>query len=181
MPHPELRQQIMAQEGNAAQSYWQQLRHLIADETDFTNREHQGARDMTNMLLNYGYGILYGRIWSAVLNARLHPSVSFLHEPNRGKPTLVFDLVEEFRAPVVDRTVVSLINRQEKLTKDKEGKLSMDTRRRLAEKVLERINTIENFRGQRIRMADIMRLQSVNLAKYLKGEAKNYKPYVMKW
>ena len=90
-------------------------------------------------------------------------------------------MVEEFRAAVVDRTVVSLINRKEKLTIEKDGKLSMDTRKRLAEKILERINTVENFRGQRIRIGDIMRLQSVNLAKFLKGEAKSYKPYLMKW
>ena len=179
-PIDKLRLQIMAYEGNAAQSYWQQFKELVHDETDFEKREHQGAKDLVNMLLNYGYGILYGRIWSAVINARLHPSVSFLHTPNAGKPTLVFDMVEEFRAPVVDRTIIALINRQEKLTLE-QGKLSMDTRRRLAEKVMERINTIENFRGQRIRVGDIMRLQAVNMAKYLKGEVKAYKPYLMKW
>jgi CRISPR-associated endonuclease Cas1/group II intron reverse transcriptase/maturase len=180
LPHDKLREQIMAQEGNAAQSYWQQFKELVTDETDFQKREHQGARDLTNMLLNYGYGILYSRIWSAVLNARLHPSVSFLHTHQRGKPTLVFDMVEEFRAPVVDRTVIALINRQEKLSTE-QGKLTMDTRKRLAEKVLERLNTTENFRGQRIRLSDIMRLQSVNLAKYLSDENKAYKPYLMKW
>lgn len=179
-PIDKLRLQIMAYEGNAAQSYWQQFKELVHDETDFEKREHQGAKDLVNMLLNYGYGILYGRIWSAVINARLHPSVSFLHTPHSGKPTLVFDMVEEFRAPVVDRTIIALINRQEKMTLE-QGKLSMDTRRRLAEKVMERINTIENFRGQRIRVGDIMRLQAVNMAKYLKGEAKAYKPYLMKW
>ena len=55
----DLRLSIMAYEGNAAQSYWHQIRLLVTDETDFQNREHQGARDLTNMLLNYGYGILY--------------------------------------------------------------------------------------------------------------------------
>jgi CRISPR-associated endonuclease Cas1/group II intron reverse transcriptase/maturase len=180
LPSSELRQQIMAQEGNAAQSYWQQVRHLVADETDFQNREHQGAKDLMNMLLNYGYGILYGRVWSAVLNARLHPAVSFLHEPQTNKPTLVFDLVEEFRAPIVDRTIIALINRGEKLTIE-QGKLTMETRKRLAEKVLERINTIENFRGNRIRLSEVMRLQTVKLAKFLRGEEKTYKPYLMKW
>jgi CRISPR-associated endonuclease Cas1/group II intron reverse transcriptase/maturase len=179
-PMDKLRLQIMAYEGNAAQSYWQQVKELVKDETDFEKREHQGAKDLMNMLLNYGYGILYGRMWSAAMNARLHPSVSFLHTPHKNKPTLVFDMVEEFRAPIVDRTIIALLNRQEKLTIE-QGKLSYDTRRRLAEKIMERINTIENFRGQRIRVGDIMRLQAVSLAKFLKGETKAYKPYLMKW
>ena len=179
-PLDKIRLQIMAYEGNAAQSYWQQFKTLVADETDFEKREHQGARDLVNMLLNYGYGILYGRMWSAVLNARLNPSVSFLHTPQYNKPTLVFDMVEVFRAPIVDRSILALINRQEKLTLE-QGKLSMDTRRRLAEKILERINTVENFRGQRIRLGDIMRLQAVHLSQYLRGEIKTYKPYLMKW
>ena len=179
-PIDKLRLQIMAYEGNAAQSYWHQFKELVRDETDFEQREHQGAKDLVNMLLNYGYAILYGRVWSALLNARLHPSVSFLHTPQRGKPTLVYDMVEEFRAPVIDRTIIALINRQEKLTLE-QGKLSMDTRRRLAEKVMERLNTIENFRGKRLRMGDIIRLQAVDLSKFLIGEAKSYKPYLMKW
>ena len=179
-PIDKLRLQIMAYEGNAAQSYWHQFKELVRDETDFEQREHQGARDLVNMLLNYGYGILYGRVWSALLNARLHPSVSFLHTAQRGKPTLVYDMVEEFRAPVIDRTIIALINRQEKLTLE-QGKLSMDTRRRLAEKVMERLNTIENFRGKRLRMGDIIRLQAVDLSKFIIGTSKSYKPYLMKW
>lgn len=40
--------------------YWDYIRQLIADdEVEFTSREHQGAKDLVNSMLNYGYAILY--------------------------------------------------------------------------------------------------------------------------
>jgi CRISPR-associated endonuclease Cas1 len=180
-PIEKLRLQIMGHEGVAAQLYWQEFRQLLGAKTKFTHRQHQGARDLINCLLNYGYGILYGRTWSAVLSAGLHPSVSFLHTPRTDEPTLTFDLIEPFRAPIVDRAIIALISKGETLKVDAEGRLDDDTRRRLTEKVLERLNAFEHFRGERLRVADIMRLQAVHLAQFLQKEKPSFKPYSMKW
>jgi len=56
-----------------------------------------------NSALNYGYGILYGQVWGAVMNAGFEPFAGFLHLDRPGKPSLVLDLIEEFRQPIVDR------------------------------------------------------------------------------
>jgi CRISPR-associated protein Cas1 len=43
----------------------------------------------------------------------LDPTVGMFHEPGRSHPALASDLVEEFRAPVVDALVIALANREE--------------------------------------------------------------------
>ncbi len=180
-PLEKLRQQIMGHEGVAAAAYWKQWRILVADNTDFQQRQHQGARDLVNNMLNYGYGILYGRAWTAALNAKLHPDLSFLHTEQTNTPALTFDLVEPFRAPIVDRAVASLIARKEELNVTKDGLLTEETRKRLAEKVLERLNTFERYKGEQRRVNDIMNLTAQQLAQYLQDEVPNFKPYRMKW
>jgi CRISPR-associated endonuclease Cas1 len=87
-------QKLMGQEAQVAIRYWDCIRELIADDdVEFEHREHQGAQDLTNSMLNYGYAILYARIWQALLSARLNPFESLIHARQEGKPTLVYDMV----------------------------------------------------------------------------------------
>jgi len=133
-----------------------------------------------NSLLNYGYGILYSKIWAAAIRSGLSPFMSFLHKPQTGKPTLIFDLIEEFRPQAVDRAVFSMINKGVELKMD--GKyLSNETKKTVATAVLERINTMETFRKREMRLSDIMRGQAKAVAALLMGESKRYQPYLGKW
>ena len=72
------------------------------------------AADLVNNMLNYGYGMLYQRVWRAALRAGLNPHISFLHAFQARKPTLVYDLVEEYRQALVDRPLISLLTRGQK-------------------------------------------------------------------
>ncbi|MEM7037459.1 MAG: CRISPR-associated endonuclease Cas1, partial [Bacteroidota bacterium] len=154
-----LRQQLLHFEATAAKRYWERVRILIRKQTDFPGRIPRHPKDLTNALLNYGYGILYQRIHDGLLRAGLNPAISFLHVPNRGKPTLTYDLIEEFRTRAVDSVVLSMLNRGEKLAL-KDHLLDDPTRKRLAEKVLERLNTAERFRGERLLLGEVIRLQA---------------------
>ena len=58
-------------EGRAGALYWECVQRLLPAGR-FTNREHQGAVDDVNALLNYGYGILYSQVWSALSLAGLN-------------------------------------------------------------------------------------------------------------
>jgi CRISPR-associated protein Cas1 len=42
----------------------------------------------------------------------LHPGFGALHESFDGKSACVYDLIEEFRAPVVDAIILALFNRR---------------------------------------------------------------------
>ncbi|MCB0275924.1 MAG: CRISPR-associated endonuclease Cas1 [Calditrichaeota bacterium] len=167
-------------EGRAAAAYWRVVKDLVEDKVKFEKREHRGADDLFNSLLNYGYGILYSRVWGALMRAGLNVQISFLHAPQYQKPTLVFDVVEEFRAQVVDRVVLSLINRREKVVV-KEGQLTQGSKNLLVENIFERLNTPESHRGKRRTLQEIIQYQASAIGKFLKGDEEDYRPYIAKW
>jgi CRISPR-associated endonuclease Cas1 len=174
-----IRQVLMGYEGHASTFYWDMMIKHLNEYVVFEKREHQGASDLVNSMLNYGYAILYSRVWEAVIRARLNPHISYLHAPQTGKPTLAFDLIEEFRQQTVDKVVFALISRGEEM-KVVKGLLTSETKTRLAAKVIERLNRKENFRGKPMRLIEIIHLQARNVAAYIEKNTK-YKPYVAKW
>lgn len=174
------RQQLLSIEGRAAALYWDAVKMLVAEKITFEKRETKGAKDTMNCLLNYGYAILYARIWIALLNSGLNPYISFLHTPAAGKPTLVFDFIEQFRSQVVDRVIVAMVQRDEPIIL-KDGLLDLKTRIALAENIFERWNRIELFRGEHIRFHDIVYKCAFKLADFIEGKEKKYKPYIAKW
>jgi len=176
----ELRLKIMAAEGRAAAVYWDMIKELIDDDTNFEGRVRKGAKDLVNSLLNYGYAILYSRISIALAQARLNPCISYLHTPQEGKPTLVYDMVEYFRQQAVDRVVFSLIQKHEKLEL-KGGLLEEETRNKLITHIYERLHRYENYRGEQKKLLQIMELQAKEFAHYLTGKSKKFKPYIAKW
>ncbi len=173
-------QKLMSHEAQAAIYYWDYIRELISDdEVGFEHREHQGAQDLFNSMLNYGYAILYVRVWQALLAARLNPFDSLIHVRRDGKPTLVYDIVEIFRSQVVDRMVISLIQKGQDL-EVRNGLLSDKTRELLVKSIMERLARYEKYQGEEMRMEQIILQQAKLLAQAFEGEEK-FKPYVAKW
>lgn len=175
----EKRAELMGTEGVAARLYWEGFKLIVKDKAEFMGREHRDAEDPLNALLNYGYGILYGHVWGAVAHAGLEPFAGFLHVDRPGKPSLVLDLVEEFRQPVVDRTVIAFVNLSQKIEMA-DGLLEEDTRRAIAEKVLERLGSLETYRGQQYQIRSIIQMQARALVSFLRGKAA-YKPFSFRW
>ena len=139
--HEILRGKLFSIEGRAAAAYWDIVRELLDEEMVFEGRVGQGASDLVNSMLNYGYGILYSKIWNAVSGCGLSPYISYLHKPQLGKPTLIFDLIDEFRPQAEDRVVSSMINKGDELKM--EGRLLYPaTKNTVASGVLNRINTV---------------------------------------
>lgn len=175
----ERRQELMGLEGVAGRLYWDGMRTIVESKVEFMGRVHRGATDIVNALLNYGYGILYAHVWGAVVNAGLEPFAGFLHVDRPGKPSLVLDLVEEFRQPVVDRTIIAFINLGQSM-KMENGLLDQETRRAIAEKILERLGSTESFRGQQYQIRSIIQMQARSLVSFLRNKGK-YKPFSFRW
>lgn len=175
----DVRDSLMGYEGTAGRLYWNGIKEIIGQRAEFMGREHRGATDAVNSLLNYGYGILYSQVWGAVLNAGLEPFAGFLHVDRPGKPSLVLDLVEEFRQPVVDRTVIAHINLGEAVTL-KAGMLDEETRSRYAAKILERLESTEAVKGKKYQVKSIIQMQARNLCTFLRREG-SYSPFTFKW
>ncbi|MBC7224890.1 MAG: CRISPR-associated endonuclease Cas1, partial [Anaerolineae bacterium] len=93
----EARASILSAEGRAAKKYWEGVRAALRQELDWPGRRTRGAKDPFNSALNYGYGVLYGQVERALILAGLDPYGGYLHVDRPGKPSLVLDLIEEFR------------------------------------------------------------------------------------
>ena len=170
-------EELMGMEGSASALYWHALGVIVAERVAFVGRITQGASDPVNSALNYGYAILYGEVQHALIEAGLALHISYLHALDDAKPTLVFDLIEEFRTFVVDRSVFSMINRDEPIEVDREGRLTKASRRLVAQNVVERLGSFTRYRGQSHRLARVIREQAYRLARAVDGE-KRYRGFV---
>lgn len=177
----ELRHQILSAEGRAAKRYWAALKRVIPDEYDWPGRTGRGARDVINAALNYGYGILYGQIERALVLAGLDPYGGFIHADRPGKPSLVFDLIEEFRQVIVDRTVVAMANRGMALELNEKDLLTKESRRSVAEKILERLEGKERYERKRQPFRVIIQSQARHIATFVRGDRAAYEPFVARW
>jgi CRISPR-associated protein Cas1 len=176
----DVRQILMGIEGHCARVYWDAVQEIVRDKVEFLGRVTRGAQDELNSLLNYGYGILYAQVWGAVLNAGLEPFAGFLHVDRPGKPSLVLDLVEEFRQPVVDRVALAHVNLGEPV-KMQNGMLEAETRNALADKVMARLLAPEPYRGKHYQVRSIIQQQARRLASFLRGDAADYRTFSFKW
>lgn len=132
------------------------------------------------MMFNYAYGVLYVKISGAVTITGLNPNTGFLHTDQKGKQTLVFDLIEPFRAPIADRTIITMINL--KMKTETEGELlSKATKDILLKKIISRFHTEFLYRGKKQSYADIIPAMIKELSLYLKGEKQQFKAYRAKW
>lgn len=181
-PHIEsVREQLLSAEGRAAQRYWHVVGMLIPQDLGWPGRETRGARDPFNAALNYGYGVLYAQVERALTLAGLDPYGGFLHADRPGKPSLVLDAIEEFRQAVVDRVVIAYVNKGSPLSQDEGGLLTEPVRRRLAEKILERLECADLYEGKRQALRMILQAQARHATTFLRGEREAYTPYVASW
>jgi len=177
----DVRQLILSVEGRAAQYYWRGLKQILPREYGWPGREGRGARDPINAALNYGYGILYSQIERAIILAGLDPYAGYVHADRPGKPSLVYDLVEPYRVPAVDRVIVGLANKHTTLKLDDHHLLDENSRHLLAERVLQRLEKPERYKGKRVGLGVIIQSQARHLTTYLRGVRPTYEPFVVKW
>jgi len=182
LPGPDMasRAALMGLEAQAAAGYWDVIRATLPPDAGFERRVHEGATDPVNAMLNYGYAILSRRVMIGVLAAGLLPEVGFLHAAARGRDSLIYDAMEEFRAPIVDRAVLAMLGRREPTDADPEGRLTEPTRARLARHIHVRLATPVPYRGEHIRLEHVIDGQARAIAAHLRGEAP-YRPFRMRW
>ena len=102
-------------EGESAQLYFSVFDEFILlqkDEFRFVTRSKRPPLDNVNALLSFSYSVATGMCTSALETVGLDPYVGFMHTDRPGRRSLALDLVEEFRAIMCDRFVISLINKR---------------------------------------------------------------------
>ena len=98
-------------EGIGAARYFPAFGKLIANPSfSFSLRNRQPPTDPVNSLLSFGYTLLFNNVLSLIVAEGLSPYFGNFHYGEDKKPYLAFDLMEEFRSPIVDSFVLKLIN-----------------------------------------------------------------------
>lgn len=177
----DLRAEIMGIEGRAAERYWGAMRLVIPEKYAFPGRKGRGAKDPLNSALNYAYGILYGQVERCLILAGLDPYAGFLHADRPGKPSLTLDFIEEFRPVIVDRTIIGMANKNVNFEQEEDGLLTKETRRVIADKIIERMDSLASFENKRYLLRFIMQMQARHLATYVRGDRSEYLPFQMPW
>lgn len=170
----------MGIEGHAAALYWGCLIKLVPPEMGFKSRNTFGATDPVNQAINYVYGMLYGEVWRGLIKVGLDPYFGLIHGSERDQGSLVFDLIEEFRAPFADRLVLAMLGRGLKPEIGVHGFLRTRVRRVLAQGFARSWQKKIRWRGKRIPPVTILEHQAGALSKLILGQGE-YQPFHMRW
>ena len=175
----------------AGRAYFGAFAGLITrgdDEFRFGGRTRRPPLDPVNAMLSFAYAILAHDTRSACEAVGLDPQVGFLHRDRPGRPGLALDLMEELRAPVADRAVLTVINRRQVSRGDFEimpgGGVRMGDAARKAllttYQKRKQEEVLHPFLGERTTVGLIPHLQARLLARHLRGALDGYPPYFLK-
>ena len=177
---------LQGYEGAGTAAYFDGFGRLLRGDTGlkFETRNRRPPRDPVNALLSYGYSLLHHQCSSALQTSGLDPYIGFLHSSQYSKPALALDLMEEFRAPVVDSVVITLINNR---VLQSDGfieemgayRLKDEARRTFLQKFEERMSTsiVHPVFKYQATYRRCIELQARLLAKTLDGELGEYMPF----
>lgn len=174
-----IRPRLMQLEAAGAQLYWSVLRGLLPDPAIFPRREKRGAEYPANAALNYGYAILYARLHAWIVASGLAPEIGFLHSSGQGRLPFLYDAMDLCRTAVVDRCLFGWMNRRGR-PRTLDGRLTGDTRRKIAVRVLGRLRSRSRYYGNSTENEAIIRSELRRLALAIENSTV-YKAHIWEW
>lgn len=167
--------QLRGWEGVSSKIYFETLNYFIPEEYRFAARSQHPAMDVVNALLNYGYGLLYGKIEGALIKAGIDPYVGIMHRDDYNRPVLVYDVIEIYRI-WVDYVVYSLVA-QRVITDDyysvrEDGSYWLEG---LGRRVL--IQSMNDYLEEVITQRGISRSRTTQIQLYAQSLAQMFKKY----
>lgn len=182
---------VRALEGEAAKCYFGAFDCLIVQqkgEFRFTGRSRRPPADPVNAMLSFAYTLLVHECTGALEGVGLDPYVGFLHADRPGRASLALDLMEEFRAMIADRLVLTLINRQQVGAEDFERRedggvwMTAKARKTFIENWQKRKQEalVHPFFGEPIAIGLFPHAQALLLARYMRGDLDGYPAMIWK-
>ena len=185
------KEQLRGYEGEAASVYFSMFDQMILQQKKeffFQGRNKRPPMDNVNALLSFIYTLLTNNIVSALECVGLDPYVGYLHTDRPGRASLALDLIEEFRAVLADRFVLSLINKKivsgKGFAKKENGAVLMNEE--LRKKVLTEWQNKKKeiithpFLKEKIEWGMVPFVQATLLARYLRGDLDGYPVFLWK-
>lgn len=177
-------------EGDAAARYFAVFQQLIRPglraSFGFDGRSRRPPRDATNAMMSLVYAVVGQDISGALHAVGLDPQVGFLHADRPGRDSLSQDVLEEFRAYLADRMVLSLINRQQVKASDFDTEVSGavrlkdDARKALFAAIQQRKQEeiLHPFLNEKVEIGLLPHIQAMLLARHLRGDLEYYPPFL---
>ena len=185
------KEQLRGYEGEAASIYFGVFDQMILQQKKdfaFHGRNKRPPLDPVNALLSFVYTLLTNTITSALETVGLDPYVGYLHTDRPGRASLSLDLIEELRAVLADRFVLSLINKKmvsgKNFSKKENGAVLMDDevrKRVLTEWQNKKKEVITHpFLKEKVEWGMVPYVQAMLLARYLRGDLDGYPVFLWK-
>lgn len=180
---------VIGIEGEAAATYFGIFNELLHTQAmPFNGRVRRPPTDPVNALLSFCYTLLTAECASALNGVGLDPYVGFLHQDRPGRKSLALDLMEEFRAPLADRFVLTLLNRGQIKVNDfvveASGavRLKDEIRKELLKAYQERKQEeiMHPYLEEKIPIGLLPHAQALLLARHLRGDLALYPPYIVR-
>lgn len=181
--------QVRGIEGDAASCYFDVLPHLILNQKNdfpFNGRNRRPPKDAVNAMLSFAYTLISSDVMAALETIGLDPYIGFLHTLRPGRPSLALDLMEELRAYLGDRLVLSLINRRQVTKTDflyqGESVIMTDNcKKTILTAWQNRKNEIIShpFLGEKIQIGLLPYVQAMMLARFIRGDLDNYPVFLI--
>lgn len=167
---------LLGIEGSAAKVYWRAIQQTQLLPDFFQKRIGRGAIDPVNSALNYAYAILQSYVHSALENAGFELFLGLYHESRPGKPSLILDVMEEYRPWVVDRTIIKI--RTELKTKDQI--LTQEVKKRISTEIANVMCKKLSYKNKKCKLENILQRQAYRLAGAI-SEGERYSGFKFKW
>lgn len=183
-------EQVRGIEGDAAACYFGVFNNLIMpscrEEFIFSGRSRRPPLDNVNALLSFLYSVFGNDISAALQGVGLDPQVGFLHVDRSGRDSLALDILEEFRAWLIDRLVLSLINRKQIQASDFEATASgaiklKDNARKdvlMAFQARKQEEVTHPYTGEKVQIGLLPHIQALLLARHLRGDLEYYPAFI---
>lgn len=178
-------------EGEAATHYFEVFPHLILNQKEdfpFNGRNRRPPKDAVNSMLSFVYTLLCNDVVAALETVGLDPYVGFMHTLRPGRPSLALDVMEELRAYMGDRLVLSLINRRQVSARDfvkqgDEGIIMTDSCRKTiigAWQNRKRETITHPYLNERISIGLLPYVQAMLLARHIRKALDDYPVFLIK-
>ena len=193
---PDLRNILDEEKLRGVEGINSSLYFSVFDELILTNKDNfkyevrtrRPPMDPVNALLSFAYTILAAKCSSALESVGLDSYVGFMHRDRPGRYSLALDLVEELRASLADRFVLTLINNKVVnkthflFMKDGAVFLNDDGRSIFLKHWQERMQEqlIHPFLSEKIQWGLVPYVQSLLLARFIRGDLDEYPPFLWK-
>ena len=183
--------ELRGHEGDAASAYFSVFSHLLRTSDpvfQFNGRNRRPPRDAVNCMLSFIYTLIANDCTSALESVGLDPYVGLFHTLRPGRPSLALDIMEEMRAYLGDRLVLSLINRRQISSRDfiSQGEDTVTTteegRKTILQAWQQRKKEIitHPFLNEKIQIGLLPYVQSQLLTRTIRDSIEIYPPFLIK-